>query len=301
MSILVNKNTKVITQGITGATGLFHAKGCAEYGTQMVGGVTPGKGGTEIEGFPVFNTVEEAVKATGATASVIYVAPPFAADAIMEAVDAELDLVICITEGIPVLDMVKVKRYMEGKKTRLIGPNCPGVITPGECKIGIAPGYIHAPGKVGIISRSGTLTYEAVHQLTTNGIGQSTAVGIGGDPVNGTNFIDVLKLFNEDPDTEAVIMIGEIGGTAEEEAAEWIKANMKKPVVGFIGGQTAPPGKRMGHAGAIISGGKGTAAEKIKTMEACGIRVAKTPAVMGETLIAVLEEKGLLDVCKTVK
>ncbi|HJV44103.1 MAG TPA: succinate--CoA ligase subunit alpha [Bacillota bacterium] len=301
MSILVNKDTKVITQGITGATGLFHAKGCAEYGTQMVGGVTPGKGGTEVEGFPIWNTVAEAVSATGANASVIYVAPPFAADAIMEAVDAELDLVICITEGIPVLDMVKVKRYMEGKKTRLIGPNCPGVITPGECKIGIMPGYIHASGKVGIVSRSGTLTYEAVHQLTTNGIGQSTAVGIGGDPVNGTNFIDVLRLFNEDPDTEAVIMIGEIGGTAEEEAAEWVKANMKKPVVGFIGGQTAPPGKRMGHAGAIISGGKGTAAEKIKTMESCGIRVAKTPAVMGETLISVLEERGLLDVCKTIK
>ncbi|MEW9667622.1 succinate--CoA ligase subunit alpha [Ammoniphilus sp. 3BR4] len=301
MSILVNKNTKVITQGITGATGLFHAKGCAEYGTQMVGGVTPGKGGTEIEGFPVYNTVQEAVNATGANASVIYVAPPFAADAIMEAVDAELDLVVCITEGIPVLDMVKVKRYMEGKKTRLIGPNCPGVITPGECKIGIMPGYIHAPGKVGIVSRSGTLTYEAVHQLTTNGIGQSSAVGIGGDPVNGTDFIDVLKLFNEDPDTEAVIMIGEIGGTAEEEAAEWVKANMKKPVVGFIGGQTAPPGKRMGHAGAIISGGKGTAEEKIRTMEDCGIRVAKTPAVMGQTLIEVLEEKGLLETCKTVK
>ncbi|MBP1930776.1 succinate--CoA ligase subunit alpha [Ammoniphilus resinae] len=301
MSILVNKDTKVITQGITGATGLFHAKGCAEYGTQMVGGVTPGKGGTEIEGFPVYDTVEEAVKATGANASVIYVAPPFAADAIMEAVDAELDLVICITEGIPVLDMVKVQRYMEGKKTRLIGPNCPGVITPGECKIGIMPGYIHAPGKVGIVSRSGTLTYEAVHQLTTNGIGQSTAVGIGGDPVNGTNFIDVLKMFNEDPDTEAVIMIGEIGGTAEEEAAEWVKANMKKPVVGFIGGQTAPPGKRMGHAGAIISGGKGTAAEKIKTMESCGIKVAKSPAEMGQTLISVLEERGLLEICKTVK
>jgi succinyl-CoA synthetase alpha subunit len=301
MSILINKDTKVITQGITGATGLFHTKQAIEYGTQMVGGVTPGKGGTEVEGIPVFDTVAEAVKTTGANASVIYVPPAFAADAIMEAVDAELDLVICITEGIPVLDMVKVKRYMEGSKTRLIGPNCPGVITPGECKIGIMPGYIHAPGKVGIVSRSGTLTYEAVHQLTTNGIGQSTAVGIGGDPVNGTNFIDCLKLFNEDPDTEAVIMIGEIGGTAEEEAAEWVKANMKKPVVGFIGGQTAPPGKRMGHAGAIISGGKGTAAEKIKTMEACGIRVAKTPAVMGETMIEALKEHGLLEVCKTIK
>jgi succinyl-CoA synthetase alpha subunit len=297
MSILVNKDTKVITQGITGATGLFHAKQAIEYGTKMVGGVTPGKGGTVVEGIPVFDTVEEAVRETGANASVIYVAPPFAADAIMEAVDAGLDLVVCITEGIPVLDMVKVKRYMEGKKTRLIGPNCPGVITPGECKIGIMPGYIHMPGKVGIVSRSGTLTYEAVHQLTTRGIGQSTAVGIGGDPVKGTEFIDVLEMFNNDPDTEAVIMIGEIGGTAEEEAAEWIKANMKKPVVGFIGGQTAPPGKRMGHAGAIISGGKGTAKEKIAKLEECGVRVAKTPAVMGETLVEVLKEKGLLEAC----
>jgi succinyl-CoA synthetase alpha subunit len=297
MSILVNKDTKVITQGITGATGLFHTKQAIEYGTKMVGGVTPGKGGTVVEGIPVFDTVEEAVRETGANASVIYVAPPFAADAIMEAVDAGLDLVVCITEGIPVLDMVKVKRYMEGKKTRLIGPNCPGVITPGECKIGIMPGYIHMPGKVGIVSRSGTLTYEAVHQLTTRGIGQSTAVGIGGDPVKGTEFIDVLEMFNNDPDTEAVIMIGEIGGTAEEEAAEWIKANMKKPVVGFIGGQTAPPGKRMGHAGAIISGGKGTAKEKIAKLEECGVRVAKTPAVMGETLVEVLKEKGLLEAC----
>lgn len=297
MSILVNKDTKVITQGITGATGLFHTKQAIEYGTKMVGGVTPGKGGTVVEGIPVFDTVEEAVRETGANASVIYVAPPFAADAIMEAVDAGLDLVVCITEGIPVLDMVKVKRYMEGKKTRLIGPNCPGVITPGECKIGIMPGYIHMPGKVGIVSRSGTLTYEAVHQLTTRGIGQSTAVGIGGDPVKGTEFIDVLEMFNNDPDTEAVIMIGEIGGTAEEEAAEWIKVNMKKPVVGFIGGQTAPPGKRMGHAGAIISGGKGTAKEKIAKLEECGVRVAKTPAVMGETLVEVLKEKGLLEAC----
>ena len=301
MSILINKDTKVICQGITGATGLFHTKGALEYGTKMVGGVTPGKGGTEIEGLPIFNTVQEAVDATGATASVIYVPPAFAADAIMEAVDAELDLVICITEGIPVIDMVKVKRYMEGKKTRLVGPNCPGVITPEECKIGIMPGYIHKKGHVGVVSRSGTLTYEAVHQLSTRGIGQSTAVGIGGDPVNGTNFIDVLKLFNEDPDTYAVIMIGEIGGTAEEEAAEWIKENMTKPVVGFIGGQTAPPGKRMGHAGAIIAGGKGTAAEKMATLEACGVKVAKTPAVMGETLVSVLEEKGLLDKCITHK
>ncbi|MFC7372158.1 succinate--CoA ligase subunit alpha [Fictibacillus iocasae] len=301
MSIFINKDTKVIVQGITGAVGLFHAKQMIEYGTQIVGGVTPGKGGTEVEGVPVFNTVEEAVKATGANASVIYVPPAFAAEAIVEAVDADLDLAICITEGIPVMDMVKVKRYMEGKRTRLVGPNCPGVITPEECKIGIMPGYIHMKGHVGVVSRSGTLTYEAVHQLSQNGIGQSTAVGIGGDPVNGTDFIDVLKAFNEDEDTYAVIMIGEIGGTAEEEAAEWVKANMTKPVVGFIGGKTAPPGKRMGHAGAIISGGKGTAAEKVKTMEACGIKVAETPSVMGETLISVLKEHDLLDRCITHK
>lgn len=310
MSILIDKNTKVITQNILGATGLFHAKGALEYGTQMVGGTKPGKGGTNVDitldngtvvSLPIFNTVAEAVKETGATASVIYVPPAFAADAIMEAVDAELDLVICITEGIPVLDMVKVARYMEGKKTRLIGPNCPGVITPGQCKIGIMPGYIHTPGRVGVVSRSGTLTYEAVHQLTTRGIGQSSAVGIGGDPVKGSEFIDILQLFNEDPDTEAVIMIGEIGGTAEEEAAEWIQANMKKPVVGFIGGVTAPPGKRMGHAGAIISGGKGTAAEKIAKLESCGIKVAPTPSEMGSTLVSVLEERGLLDKCITVK
>ncbi|SFA41847.1 succinyl-CoA synthetase (ADP-forming) alpha subunit [Parageobacillus thermantarcticus] len=299
MSVFINKDTKVIVQGITGSQGLFHTKQMIEYGTKIVGGVTPGKGGTEVEGVPVFNTVSEAVEKTGANASVIYVPPAFAADAIMEAVDAQLDLVVCITEGIPVLDMVKVKRYMEGKKTRLIGPNCPGVITPEECKIGIMPGYIHKKGHVGIVSRSGTLTYEAVHQLTQAGIGQSTAVGIGGDPVNGTNFIDVLKAFNEDEETYAVIMIGEIGGTAEEEAAEWVKANMKKPVVGFIGGQTAPPGKRMGHAGAIISGGKGTAAEKIKKMNECGIKVAETPAVIGETLISVLKERGLYEKCKT--
>lgn len=291
----------MIVQGITGSAGLFHTKQMLEYGTKIVAGTSPGKGGTEIEGVPVFNTVAEAKAATGANASVIYVPAPFAADAIMEAVDAELDLVVCITEGIPVLDMVKVKRYMEGKKTRLIGPNCPGVITPGECKIGIMPGYIHMPGHVGIVSRSGTLTYEAVHQLTSRGIGQSTAVGIGGDPVNGTNFIDCLKAFNEDPQTKAVILIGEIGGTAEEEAAEWIKANMSKPVVGFIGGQTAPPGKRMGHAGAIIAGGKGTAAEKIAAFKRCGIAVAETPAVIGETLVKVLEERGLLEDCTTRK
>lgn len=299
MSVFINKNTRVIVQGITGSTALFHTKQMIEYGTNIVGGVTPGKGGTEVEGVPVFNTVSEAVQTTGANASVIYVPAPFAADAILEAVDAEVDLVICITEHIPVLDMVKVKRYMEGKKTRLVGPNCPGVITPEECKIGIMPGYIHKKGHVGVVSRSGTLTYEAVHQLSEAGVGQSTAVGIGGDPVNGTNFIDVLKAFNEDPDTHAVIMIGEIGGTAEEEATEWVKANMTKPVVGFIGGKTAPPGKRMGHAGAIISGGKGTADEKVKTMRECGIEVAETPSVMGETLIKVLKEKNLFEACKT--
>lgn len=298
MSILVNKETRVITQGITGSQGQFHTRQALEYGTKMVGGVTPGKGGTTVEGLPVFDTVAEAVRETRANASVIYVPPTFAADAIMEAVDAELDLVICITEGIPVLDMVNVKRYMEGKHTRLIGPNCPGVITPGECKIGIMPGYIHTPGKVGVISRSGTLTYEAVYQLTVRDIGQSTAVGIGGDPVNGTNFIDVLEMFNEDPDTEAVIMIGEIGGTAEEQAAEWIRDHMSKPVVGFIAGATAPPGRRMGHAGAIISGGSGTAASKIAKMEECGIRVAPTPSEMGSTLYSLLEERGLLERCK---
>lgn len=308
MSILVDKHTKVITQGITGKTALFHAKGALDYGTQMVGGTSPGKGGTEVEitlengqqvKLPVFNTVSEAKEATGATASVIYVPPAFAADSILEAVDAELDLVICITEGIPVLDMIKVKRFMEGKKTVLIGPNCPGVITPGECKIGIMPGYIHLPGHVGVVSRSGTLTYEAVHQLTTRGIGQSSAVGIGGDPVKGSEFIDILQRFNEDPNTHAVIMIGEIGGTAEEEAAEWIRDHMTKPVVGFIGGVTAPPGKRMGHAGAIISGGKGTAKEKMATLEACGIKVAPTPSEMGSTLVSVLKERGILDLCTT--
>lgn len=304
MSILVDKNTRVITQNMTGTTGMFHTKGGLDYGTQMVAGAVPGKGGIKVDftlengssvQLPVYNTVIEAKEATGANASVIYVPPAFAADAIMEAADADLDLVICITEGIPVLDMVKVKRFMEGRRTRLIGPNCPGVITPGQCKIGIMPGYIHTPGHVGVVSRSGTLTYEAVHQLTTRGIGQSSAVGIGGDPVKGSEFIDILKLFNDDPDTHAVVMIGEIGGTAEEEAAEWVSAHMVKPVIGFIGGQTAPAGKRMGHAGAIISGGKGTAAEKVETMERCGIRVAPTPAEMGSTLVSVLEEKGLLE------
>jgi succinyl-CoA synthetase alpha subunit len=287
MSILINKNTKVITQGITGATGLFHAQGAREYGTQMVGGVTPGKGGTVIDGFPVYDTVKEALEKTGATASVIYVPPPFAADSIMEAVDAGIELVCCITEGIPVLDMVKVKQYMKGKKTRLVGPNCPGVITPGECKIGIMPGYIHKPGKVGVVSRSGTLTYEAVWQLTCLGLGQSTCVGIGGDPVNGTNHLDVLRLFEADPDTDAVIMIGEIGGTSEEEGAYFVREHMTKPVAAYIAGVTAPPGKRMGHAGAIISGGKGTAAEKVAVLEECGISVAASPAEMAQALLKI--------------
>jgi succinyl-CoA synthetase alpha subunit len=289
MSILVDKSTKVVTQGITGATGQFHTHACKEYGTQMVAGVTPGKGGTDFEGIPIYDTVGEARAQTGCNASVIYVPPPFAADAIMEAADAGVELVICITEGIPVLDMVRVKRFLAGKGTRLIGPNCPGVITPDQCKIGIMPGYIHKAGKVGVVSRSGTLTYEAVHQLTQLGIGQSTCVGIGGDPVNGTGFIDVLELYNADPDTEAVIMIGEIGGTAEEEAADYVKREMKKkPVAGFIAGQTAPKGKRMGHAGAIISGGKGTAADKIAAMKAAGIHVAASPADLGTTLQAAL-------------
>jgi len=284
MAILVNKNTRVLTQGITGATGQFHTKACKEYGTQMVAGVTPGKGGTAYEGIPIFDTVERAVRESGANASVIYVPPPFAADAILEAADAKIPLIICITEGVPVRDMVKVKRYLVGRSSQLLGPNCPGTITPGECKIGIMPGHIHKQGTIGVVSRSGTLTYEAVDQLTRLGLGQSTCVGIGGDPVHGFEFLDVLKMFNEDPGTDGVVMIGEIGGSAEEEAAAWIKANMKKPVAGFIAGQTAPPGKRMGHAGAIISGGKGTAKEKIEAMKLAGIRVASSPATIGRTM-----------------
>ena len=284
MSILVNKNTRVLTQGITGATGQFHTKACKEYGTQMVAGVTPGKGGTSYEGIPIFDTVERALKETDVNATVIYVPPPFAADAILEAADAGIPLIICITEGVPVRDMVKVKRYLAGRSSQLLGPNCPGTITPGECKIGIMPGHIHKPGHVGVVSRSGTLTYEAVDQLTRLGIGQSSCVGIGGDPVHGFEFLDVLKMFNQDAATKAVIMIGEIGGSAEEEAAIWIKDNMKKPVVGFIAGQTAPPGKRMGHAGVIISGGKGTATEKIEAMKQAGIRMATSPATIGRTM-----------------
>jgi succinyl-CoA synthetase alpha subunit len=288
MSVLIDKSTRVIVQGLTGREGTFHANACAEYGTKIVGGVTPGKGGATHQGWPIFNTVQEAVDKTLADASVIFVPPAFAADAIMEAADAEVQLIVCITEGIPTLDMVRVWEFLQTRRSRLIGPNCPGIISPGKCKIGIMPGHIHREGSVGIVSRSGTLTYEAVHQLTLRGIGQSTAIGIGGDPIIGTNFVDALELFEKDPQTEAIVMIGEIGGNAEETAAEYIRKHVTKPVVAFVAGQTAPPGRRMGHAGAIISGGHGTAAEKIHALEAAGIRVAKSPAVIGETVVAAM-------------
>lgn len=300
MSIILDKDTKVIVQGITGKTAMFHTKQMLEYGTKIVAGVTPGKAGQVVEGVPVFNTVRDAVEATGATASVVFVPPRFAADSIMEGVEAGLDLVVCITEHVPVQDMIKVRAYMEGKKTRLVGPNCPGILTVGEAKLGIIPGYIYKKGHVGVISRSGTLTYEASFQLSQAGLGQTTAVGIGGDPVKGTDFIDALKLFKDDDDTLALIMIGEIGGTAEEDAAKWIAENMpNKPVVGFIAGVQAPPGKRMGHAGAIIAGGKGTAADKIKALNAVGIPVAENVAQIGETMVKLLKEKGLYEKCHT--
>ena len=292
MSILVDKHTKVICQGITGKAGLFHSQQCRAYGTPMLGGVTPGKGGTEIDGFPVFDTVEDAVRKTGANTSLVFVPPPFCADAIMEAADAGIELIVAITEGTPVLDMVKAKNYLRGKKSRLIGPNCPGIITPGIAKIGIMPGYIHQAGSVGLISKSGTLTYEAAWQLGNLGLGQSTCIGIGGDPIIGTTFIDLLELFEKDPGTSAILMIGEIGGNAEVQAAEYIKKHVTKPVAGFIAGRTAPPGKRMGHAGAIISGGSGTAAEKIAALEAAGVEVAQSPADMGAAMKRAIEKRG---------
>ena len=288
MSVLIDNNTKLLVQGITGSQGMLHTRGCRDYGTNVVSGVTPGKGGQDFEGVPIYNTVQDAVKATGANASMILVPPPFAADAIMEAADAEIPLIVAITEGVPVLDMVSAVSFVYQKGSRLIGPNCPGIITPGQIKIGIMPGSIHKTGQVGVVSRSGTLTYEAVGQLTRVGLGQSTCIGIGGDPVNGTNFIDCLKLFQEDPQTEAIVMIGEIGGDAEEQAAAYAKDNVSKPIVSFIAGQTAPPGRRMGHAGAIISGGHGTAAEKMNALEAAGIHVVETPAEIGEKMLEVL-------------
>lgn len=292
MSILVTEQTKVITQGITGNAGLFHSQQCREYGTPLLGGVTPGKGGTEVDGFPVFNSVDEAVKATGANTSMVFVPPPFCADAILEAADAGIELIVAITEGIPVIDMAKVAKQLSNYNTRLIGPNCPGIITPGIAKIGIMPGYIHNPGSVGLISKSGTLTYEAVWQTSSLGLGQSTAVGIGGDPIIGTTFIDLLELFEQDPGTESILVIGEIGGNAEIEAAEYIKSNVTKPVAAFIAGKTAPPGKRMGHAGAIISGGKGTAAEKVAALEAAGVVVAESPADMGAAVQRAITAKS---------